>query len=287
MNTQTDTTIVPQNKCVVFDHDGTQLLKSAKAAGFQQIAVDLSDDVGAAKWLIEDETWKIAFVHIREQQWLSLVAKVAPNKILLRFSSEGFHPTPLENSKPLCLRYLRKTSQLRDTEEATDMKLLLDTLLQDDAVERLRMGVTVPTKLAGFISFRIPHRLRAIETTLGALLCAWASAADDAKSRNDARAALQIDAALPAPPKDFTHLRSVWRHLGISEKSEKCALDLAELREELSAELGVENFSSHPAIGSVLKKFMNTISEPNPDFEMDLADTISCFSAVRDYLKSL
>ncbi|MCP5538493.1 MAG: hypothetical protein H7A51_19965 [Akkermansiaceae bacterium] len=286
MSTQTDTINASEAERVVFDHVGGQLLSSAEAAGFTKVPVENDDDAGAAEWLIKHSSWNLAYVHVHEPEWQELVAKVSQGRILVRFSSDGFHPMPLESANPLCLRCLRKTEELRDTEEANDVGRLSEALLKQDAFKQLGKGTVVPPELAGLISFRIPHRLRALEATLGAFLAAKAASAGDADLLRGVCDALQINGDLPQPPEGFTRMQSIWRHLNIVvEPDEKFKESLAALERDLSEELGVDDFKGHPSLGLALKDLSEKLSSSQGDDELDSKVALEAFKKTRDYLR--
>lgn len=287
MSTQTDTINASEAERVVFDHAGGQLLSSAEAAEFTKVPVENDDDAGAAAWLIKNNSWNLAYVHVHESVWKELVAKVSQGRILVRFSSEGFHPMPLESANPLCLRCLRKTEELRDTEEANDVGRLSEAVLKPDAFEQLGKGTAVPPELAGLISFSEPHRLRSLETLLAAILAAWASDGKDAESRKKAKDALGLEMQPPAPPEGFTKRRSLWRHLGWEESPEGLAHGVDNLKEDLAWELGVEKLANDPGLEVPLREFADLVFAGSADEEIGVDDVVNCFTAVHNYLKKL
>jgi len=286
MNALTETINLEIHERVVFDHDGAQLSTSAEAAGFAKVPVKNDDDAGAAEWLIGNTSWKLAFVHIHEPEWKKLVGKVAQGRILVRFSSEGFRPMVPEEVNPLCLRCLRKTEELRDSDQEIDVKRLSEGLSKANAFEQLGKGTVVPPELEGLISFRIPHRLRAIETALGAFLAAKVESTSDAELRRELRAELHVEGDLPRPPKDFTQLRSLWRHLSIvAEPDGRFRESLADLGRDLSEELGVHDFKGHPSLGVALKDLSEKLSNPQGNDELDSKVALEAFKQTRDYLR--
>jgi|GEM_PF-3389009 len=268
------------SKRVVFDHDRGTMFRFATGHSFVTIPVGQREDELACCWLLDEcHSWTIAFLHIDELQWKKLVDGAPKGKVLVRFSTSGYHPAELEKSEALCLRCLKKTTKLSSSDIGTLVAVL------NDSTDILRKR-QVPSGLADLISFREPHRLRSLETLLGAVMAAWSLGHKGADERKKAKEALCLDMTPPVPPDGFTERSSLWRHLGFSQDATKVDSYVIKMTDELSLELGVKDLLDDPKLGRPLTDLLVSLSQKPYDEEVDFAVAVRSFNALRRYLKS-
>jgi hypothetical protein len=275
---------------VVFDHDHGHLQKTSKNAGFQEVPVGAIEreqqDQAACKWLLANrEQWKIAFLHINDPEWKRLLAGAHDGRVLVRFSSQGFHPLPPERTDPLCFRCLRKTTELRANEDANDIAILLEALRCGADIAILRDGKRTPESLSGLVSFKEPHRLRAVRIVLAALLTAIASGHHDAKQRKIAEEALKLDAlAHLFPPEGFTRIRSIRRQLGLIGEQAEVEAGIQRLVKELASELGRDALAGASPLESSLSDLLADLRTVNEESEINAIKVAKCYTFLGQYL---
>lgn len=270
---------------VVIDHDQDLLWSEAKNLGFTSPPDSITNDEQACSWLLENQKdWDIAFVHIIEPEWKELIGQAWPDKLLVRFSSEGFAPGQLEKEVPICLRCLKKTTDLKSMEERNDLQTFISALTCRDDVAAIRNGL-VPESLTGLCSFREPHRLRSLEIILSGVLVAWSVGTTDPARR--AREVLGLSNARLTPPADFCSRVSLLRNLGLQDTS--CtALEcfLSELKADLSAEVGCEDYTECRELGSKLDELVEWLANGRCKAEIPQNIAIGTFTAIRAWLST-
>ena len=276
---------------VVFDHDHGHLQTTSQAAGFQLVEVGYNEkeqqDAVAAKWLIENQgSWEIAFLHIDDPEWKKLVEETPKGNILVRFSSQGFRSRQIEKADPLCIRCLRKTTELKATEETNDILILLGSLRNPSDLEVLRDGKRTPLPLAGLVAFKEPHRLRAMRILLEAVLTAFAMGDNDPEKRSIAAGALNLPVPEElAPPLGFTNIGSIRRQLGITGDHAAVKAGIESLRQELASELDRDNLHGDGGIGDSLAALLNDLVSSSGDQKVDAEKVADCYALFGQHLR--
>jgi hypothetical protein len=274
---------------VVFDHDHASLERTAKSVGFVPVPLvgaGQAEDASAAGWLIENsDKWDIAFVHIREAEWKALLAADLTERAIVRFSSEGFRPMLLEHRDPLCLRFLRKTSEIRDTQERNDIVIMREALLSPEVRKILCNGRIVPPSLGGLISFREPNRLGSVRMVLEAVLYAWSTGISGSDRQEAAMNALALEACPSiSPPEGFTSIPTIRQEIGVAAGSESSAR-LKALEADLAAELGKEFLGRANLLESNLLSLVSALAHDGHDKEIDIQVVVDCYAGIGHYLE--
>ena len=266
----------------VFDHDFGTLRSLAEKQGFSEVlTVGAGTEIEqeASGFLIKNPNWKVAFVHILDDPWTALCNLVPDGLIVVRFSKEGFPPTPPEGVHGLCIRCLKKIHKLTPT----DLKVLKEHL--PPAIEGLKNRL-IPEQLAHLISFEEPHRLRALHTVLLGVLAVWASDPTEQIWRGKAQKKLGNISIPPLPSEKLDHRKALWRFLGLKGSESKLTdAGAADFRRKVAGELGVkiENFGEKKEIAELIEDILNGNPDEIPNHETVLTgwDAIDSFLKMR------
>jgi hypothetical protein len=260
---------------IFFDHDEATLDKVARDdCGFSpSVNKGETKDSLAATAILNDESWKVAVVHIGDPEWATLSKSCPKYKSLLRFSSQGFRPRPLEPSEGLCVHCLVSTKRI--TKEDLDTLVLL---IQDPVIrEGLRKGI-IDERLSCFISFRLPHNLRALFAMLQAVLAYWSQNCTG-KLAGDAEKLLGASFKGTQSPRGIDLRESFWRHLSIDTSSVLAfSIDGNRFRREIAAELG--GLDQRTAISELVDDMLTGRGDecPNPE------TVLSTFPVIEKYV---
>ncbi|MEQ1741618.1 MAG: hypothetical protein ABL869_03835 [Candidatus Nitrotoga sp.] len=239
---------------VVFDHDSGQLELLVKEKNcFSPLATTKSGDLKDAEakdLLLGDLNWKIAFVHINDEPWSDLSRGAPVDQVLLRFSTQGYPPTPPQGAHALCIHCIKKISAL----EKKDIKLLKAVLASEKGRKCLREK-KIPERIAHLISFEEPHRSRALHILLLGVLAVLASSPNRKRSAE----AKELLGGIEIPPlpnaeiDKYDKYKTLWRGLGLEATEEGVTPKSAEaFRASIVRELGVNSLSDKPNIDKLV-----------------------------------
>lgn len=194
---------------VVFDHDHSKLQKYAELSQFVRLPVTETGnakDEQAKYLLLADSNWTIAFVHINPGPWDELCSNAPENKVLVRFSTDGYPPTPPKGSKALCIHCCLK---IRDIKQP-DLEVLKDVLTKENGL----MDGFIPQRIRHLISFKEPHLLQSLHILMQGVLAFWASNPDSAFSQRS-RECLGITSIPPLLNGEICKRSTIWKALGL------------------------------------------------------------------------
>lgn len=260
--------------CFVIDHDHGALERLAVAEGFG--SVQAADDTEAvAKALTE--SWILAFVHIDSIPWKKLYESIADERVVVRFSTQGFPPTPPLGRNVLALHCLKKTTDL----DALDVKALAAVCSQVGAIAGFRAGL-IPPSVQSLIAFEEPHRLRALHILLQGVLALWAS--DPGHTASQKSSSLLGVGSIPRLPiKGFAQVEFFRRGLGLQVNGVLDDKTKRTFRAGILRELGLVDFEKVPAIEGLLNHVLD--SKDTDDIAPDIV--VSGFEAVDRFLCKL
>lgn len=229
-------------KFIIFDHD--DILPSLAVGAFTLATTNTGDakDDEAKNMLLGDLNWEIAFMHINDEPWSDLCQGASESQILLRFSTQGFPPTPPQGALALCIHCIKKISELSENDI-----LLLKEVLASEEVRKYLRAKQIPERIAHLISFEEPHRLRALHILLLGVLAVLASNSNRNRSA-DAKELLGNIEIPPLPNVEIDMYRTLWRGLDldvtelplqVTPRSKK------DFRDSIVRELGVSSLSGN------------------------------------------
>ena len=156
------------NDFAVFDHTDKALRQSALELGIPYIdPIDklLEDkERNAARELLM-KVPKILLVHISPEGWEHLLEHADQEQVLVRFTTEGYPPSPFEKAKNgalvLRLRLAAHELRMKSTDGPSDLESLFESLSRPEVIELLRSNL-IPEALRRYFQFTVPHYFRAI-----------------------------------------------------------------------------------------------------------------------------
>lgn len=237
-------------KYIVFDHDHGLLENLAKAHDFQPTEAT-RDEPAAAELATGD--WAVALVHIDPEPWRMLCESVSDERVLVRFSTQGFPPIPPQGTHVLALHCLKKTSDL----EFDDIAALTTEFSHADAVSEFREGI-IPQRLQQLIAFEQPHRMRALHILLQGVLAFWASNPPGSQYGKEAARLLGISSIPKLPKVNITQMSILWRGLGLEADGVVNPQSKRTFRDGVLRELGLKDFEGASDIDILINHILES-----------------------------
>ncbi len=261
-------------KWVVYDHSSGHLQDLAEAQDFSVITsakMGGKADKDAASQLSNMPEWRLAFLHIHDEPWESVIAKAPAGSIAIRFSRVGFPPQPAVGTNSVaafcnpCIRVL----------DESEISSLVTVLSAGESYETIKQGY-VPRTIRHLVSFAEPSRLLELQ---GWLKHALQFVAGDPANPNSAAAlnCLGQESIRPAPPGSTLTKKIIRESLGSADSASR-SRDM--LSEAFAFELCCRDLENeYPEISELV----DTVC--SGDEELDPAAAIAGYRAVEEILR--